>query len=138
VLYQQKADKDETVFKLGRMGGGDLSSCEDAFIMSGAFSLGLANAYNPDLVLYHHIDVKRFKLKYLVRLMHAYGASNALLASLSLPVPGSCSSRESFLMQLRKLLAAAKQSLPFGIGMAAYYLGARSERRRQHKHKKPL
>jgi glycosyltransferase involved in cell wall biosynthesis len=136
VLYQQKADKDETVFKLGRMGGGDLSSCEDAFIMSGAFSLGLANAYNPDLVLYHHIDVKRFNFNYLLRLMYAYGVSNVVLESLSRPDPGGDPSGESCLKLLRKLISAVAQSLPFGIGMAAYYLGARAERRRQHQQRK--
>jgi hypothetical protein len=37
---------------------------------------------------------------------------------------------------LRKLISAVAQSLPFGIGMAAYYLGARAERRRQHQQRK--
>lgn len=135
-LYKKRADADGTVFKLGRVGGRDLSSCEDAFIMSGAFSLGLANAYNPDLVLYHHIDSKRFAFDYLIRLMYAYGVSNAVLECLLRPDPGSISSGEPCLKSVRKLISAATRSVPFGIGMAAYFLGARSERRRQQQLRK--
>jgi glycosyltransferase involved in cell wall biosynthesis len=135
-LYTQRADTDEAVFKLGRAGGRNLSSCEDALIMSGAFSLGLSNAYNPELILYHHVDARRFNFNYLIRLMYAYGVSNVVLQCLLQPVSGCNSSDESCLRSLRIVIAAAIQSLPFGIGMAAYYLGARSERRRQHQHRK--
>lgn len=134
-LYKQRADSDENLFKLGRTGKKNLSSCEDSLIMRGAFSLGLANAYNPTMVLYHHLDAKRFNLKYLIRLMYAYGISHVVLESLlngPQPIPDYYSSRKQF---LRLLLGAAKgganQSLAFGIGMVAYHLGTRAEHLRQ-------
>jgi len=134
-LYMQRATRDANVFKLGRSGSRNLSSCEDALIMSGSFSLGLANAYDPALVLHHHIDLKRFTFKYLLRLMYAYGTSKAILEDLLRTPKHNSPSGDNALTMLRKLIAAARQSLPFGIGMAAYYLGANSERRRQNKSK---
>lgn len=135
-LYKQRANEDENIFKLGRTGTKNLSSCEDALIMNGAFSLGLSCAYNPKLVLYHHLNVRRLNLNYLIRLMYAYGVSNVLLECLLQPGRNGDSSGEPFVRLLRKLIAATKQSLPFGIGMAAYYLGTRSERCRQRQNKK--
>ena len=136
-LYRQRAHIDENIFKLGRKEKNNLSSCEDSLIMRGAFSIGLANAYNPEMVLYHHLDPKRFNLKYLLRLMYAYGVSHVVLESLlkgRQPIPRYYQSVKQF---LRLLLAAAKggaqQSLPFGLGMLTYRLGARSEHLRQHK-----
>jgi len=134
-LYEQRAARDPNIFKLGRSGSRNLSSCEDALIMSGSFSIGLANAYNPALVLHHHIDLKRFTFKYLVRLMFAYGVSNAILEDLLRQPKHNDPSGDTAPTMLRRLVAAARQSLPFGIGMAAYYLGVRSERRRQNKSK---
>lgn len=139
-LYHQRAASDEDIFKLGRTGKHNLSSCEDSLIMRGAFSLGLANAYNPSMILYHHLDAKRFNLKYLIRLMYAYGVSHVVLESLlngPQPIPDYYLSRNQF---LRLLLSAAKggaqQSLAFGGGMVAYHLGTRTEHLRQCKVKK--
>lgn len=133
MLYQQRVDNDPNIFKLGRKGTLSLSSCEDAFIMSGSFTLGLRNAYYPKLVLYHHLDAKRFHFKYLLRLMYAYGVSHEILKSLRAD-PESISDPHSFWKQffrlLRELSGAAKKSLRFGISMAAYRLGALSERLR--------
>jgi len=134
-IYKQRAVRDPNIFKLGRSGSKNLSSCEDALIMSGSFSLGLANAYNPALVLHHHINLKRFTFNYLIRLMYAYGVSNAILDELLNTPKQNDPPGDSAVKMIRRTVAAARQSLPFGIGMAAYYLGARSERRRQNKPK---
>lgn len=137
-LYKQRADNDKNIFKLGRTGMKNLSSCEDALIMSGAFPLGLSNAYNPKLVLYHHLDAKRFKLRYLIRLMHAYGVSQIFLEFLlngPRPVPSYYSSGKQILRWLWKSMGAARKSIPFGIGMLAYYHGVRSELLRQYQNK---
>lgn len=134
--YRQRAESDENIFKLGRTGKKNLSSCEDSLIMRGAFSLGLSNAYNPKMVLYHHLDAKRFNFKYLIRLMYAYGVSHVVLESVlngHQPIPDYYSSKKQF---LRLLLSTAKsggnQSLAFGVGMMAYHLGARIEHFRQY------
>lgn len=136
-LYRQRAISDEDIFKLGRTGKNNLSSCEDSLIMRSAFSIGLANAYNPKMVLYHHLDPKRFNFKYLIRLMYAYGVSHVVLESLlkgPQPIPDYYLSRKQF---LRLLFGAAKggaqQSLAFGVGMVAYHLGTRTEHLRQRK-----
>ena len=137
-VYMQRADSDENVFKLGRVGGGNLSSCEDALIMSGAISLGLSNAYNPKLILYHHLDANRFNFIYLIRLMHAYGTSAIVLESLingPRSKPNFYSSGKQFLRWLRTSVSAARESIPFGIGMLAYYHGVQSELRRQYQKK---
>lgn len=140
MMYKQRTEIDEEIFRLGRIGKGNLSSCEDALMMSGAFSLGLSNAYVPNIFLYHHLDVKRFKFGYLIRLMHAYGISNAILKSLqkrSTFIPAIYATRRRF---MRLLIGAgwsgARQSLAFGIGIVAYHIGARSEYLRQYKNEK--
>ena len=102
-LYVQRAINDENLFKLGRVGIKNLSSCEDSLIMRGAFALGLTNAYNPKMILYHHLDSKRFDFKYLIRLMYAYGVSRAVLEGMlnsPQPIPEHCSSRMKFLKML--------------------------------------
>lgn len=133
-VFRNRAQNDESIFKLGRIGTKNLSSCEDGLIMSGAASLGLKNAYNPALILYHHLDERRFGLPYLIRLMYAYGVSNVVLDSLlnrSKLVTDGDSSWRQLLRSLRVSYAAARQSLPFGVGMLAYHMGAYTERRRQ-------
>jgi glycosyltransferase involved in cell wall biosynthesis len=135
-LYKQRAQLDESIFKLGRVGSQNLSSCEDTLIMSGAFSLGLQNAYYPSLVLYHHLSANRFKFKYLIRLMYAYGVSNVILENLtrSKQTVLAIESRWRLLLRIvRATLAASKQSLPFGLGMLAYNVGGHCERLRQRK-----
>jgi len=80
--YCARSEVNAMLFKLGRQGTKNLASCEDSLIMRTAFHLGLKNAYNPRLVLYHHLDNKRFKLGYLIRLMYAYGISHVVLEAL--------------------------------------------------------
>lgn len=129
--YKQRAENDGNLFKLGRTGKKNLSSCEDSLIMRGAFTLDFSNAYNPKMVLYHHLDSKRFNFKYLIRLMYAYGVSHVVLESLlngPQSIPAYYSSRKDFFrLLLGALKGGAKQSFAFGVGMVAYHLGARTE-----------
>ena len=135
--YKQRAESDGNLFQLGRTGKKNLSSCEDSLIMRGAFNLGLSNAYNPKMALYHHLDSKRFNSKYLIRLMYAYGVSHVVLETLlngPQAIPTYYSSRKSFFrLLLSALKGAGEQSFVFGVGMVAYHLGTRTEHLRQHK-----
>jgi glycosyltransferase involved in cell wall biosynthesis len=129
--YRHRAESDGNIFRLGRTGKNNLSSCEDSLIMRGAFSLGLSNAYNPNMVLYHHLDTKRFNFKYLVRLMYAYGVSHVVLESVlngHKPIPEYYSSKKQFLkLLLKTAMGGESKSLAFGVGLMAYHLGARTE-----------
>jgi hypothetical protein len=77
--YLLHGEEEPRILDLGRHGRGGLGSCEDSLMMRQARELGLLNAYQPDLRLFHHLDPGRFKLGYLLRLMHAYGRSQVLL-----------------------------------------------------------
>jgi glycosyltransferase involved in cell wall biosynthesis len=133
--YVQRANSDERIFKLGRIGKKNLMSCEDSVIMRGAFMIGLSNAYNPRMILHHHLDSKRFDFWYLIRFMYAFGVSQtALEVTINgrQAIPECYSSRMRF---LRLLLGAAKggaqQSLAFGLGLMALRLGERTEHLRK-------
>ncbi|MGY6275601.1 glycosyltransferase [Methylomonas sp. MgM2] len=131
-LYRQRVESNQAIFQLGRVGTNNLVSCEDSFMMRLAYSLNLATAYNPNMVLYHHLDEKRFKFKYLMRLMFSYGISHvrleALLNNNEVTIPDEYRLTSQFLkLILKTFKGAANQSLAFGIGIAAYHLGARSE-----------
>jgi Glycosyl transferase family 2 len=139
--YLRQAETDEAFFELGRVGGRGLASCDDSMMMRGAIRCDLACAYVPSLRLYHHIDTeKRFNFRYLVRLMYAYGVSHVVLESVcSGPqaIPDYYSSKKQFLKLLWGIAKEGKkQSLAFGIGMAAYHLGSRTEHFRQYMVKK--
>ncbi len=130
-----KAEKN--FFKLGRTGQIGLASCDDSIMMRGAFRCGMSCAYVPALQLRHHIDLfKRSRFIYLIRLMYAYGVSHVLLETMlngPQPIPEYYSSRSLFLKTLLYAgKSAANQSLAFGIGIAAYHLGARAEHFRQN------
>jgi hypothetical protein len=47
--------------------------------MSGAAKFGMATAYNLRLRRWHHLNPRRFQLRYLLRLMQAYGFSHVML-----------------------------------------------------------
>lgn len=129
--FRRRAADDDRVFRLGRVGRGQLTSGEDSLMMRGCHALGLSNAYVPSLVLYHHLNPSRFSMRYLIRLMGGYGRSHVTLERLlgtSAEVPPCYGSRKVFL----RLLASEarrhrRQSLPFALGMVAYHLGARDE-----------
>jgi hypothetical protein len=62
---------------IGRVGRGDLGSCEDLLLARLAHRVGLACGYRPELSLVHHIDPARLQLGYVMRLMFGQGASEA-------------------------------------------------------------
>jgi hypothetical protein len=133
--YRERSESDAELFRLGREGRRNLASCDDSLIMRGAYGLGLANAYDPALVLYHHLDPRRFRLSYLIRLMYAYGVSHVVLESL---IKGRQTVPEYYARKRRTaklLLSAARkgaqQSIPFMLGLMAYHFGARVEHLRQ-------
>lgn len=63
---------------LGRSGA-NLSSCEDSLMARCAYALNKAAGYNPRLVLHHHIDPRRLRFSYLMRLLRGYAFSHVAL-----------------------------------------------------------
>lgn len=128
--YLRRADASENFFRLGRAAG-KLFSCEDSMLMRGAAAVGRSNAYEPSLVLRHHLAPFRFRFRYLVRLLYGYGRSHVILEALCKgpqPIPVYYKSRSVFLMLLlSQFWSQRKKSVQFVIGMMAYYWGARRE-----------
>lgn len=129
--YLHRSQNDKRLFKLGRTGKGNLASCDDSIMMRGSKGVGLMNAYVPTLTLRHHLDTNRFTLRYLVRLMWAYGVSHVVLEGVlkdSQVVPEYYKSRKVFLrLLLSTFRGEMRKSARFAIGMIAYHLGARRE-----------
>lgn len=129
--YLRRSMMDERLFELGRTGTRSLASSDDSIMMLGAYKVGLKNAYVPNLLLNHHLDPKRFRFTYLVRLMYWYGVSHVILDIVVHglhPVPKCYKSRIRFMILiLKKVWAERKKSIPFIIGSVAYQLGARRE-----------
>jgi cellulose synthase/poly-beta-1,6-N-acetylglucosamine synthase-like glycosyltransferase len=71
------ADGGAALAGIGRVGRTTLGSCEDLLLARLAHRRELACGYRPELVLYHHLDPRRFALGYLVRFMFGQGASEA-------------------------------------------------------------
>jgi len=129
--YLRRSTKSDNFFRLGETAG-KLRRCEDSMLMRGAASVGRTNAYEPSLVLWHHLDPARFRFRYLIRLMYGYGVSQVILESLckgSQRSPEYYNSGSKFLtlVKLITLIGSAK-SVPYTIGMLAYHLGAMRER----------
>jgi glycosyltransferase involved in cell wall biosynthesis len=132
--YRRQAESAK-VFKLGRVGSTNLGSCEDSLMMRGVFGLGLSTGYNPKMILEHRLDPKRFNPWYLIRLMYAYGISHVRLDVLikgdhQIPVY-YLSTRHFVRLLAGGIKNGSRQSLAFGLGLAAYYLGCRTEHLRQ-------
>jgi glycosyltransferase involved in cell wall biosynthesis len=129
--YIEQANNRKEIFRLGRQGRMNLSSCEDSLIMRNAYHLNLCNAYNPKLFLFHHLDPRRFRFAYLIRLLYGYGVSHIILESIlkgPQPIPNCYSKMSSFIKTLVWASgAASKQSIAFGMGQIAYHIGARYE-----------
>lgn len=62
-------------YSIGQVGNKDLMRGEDSLLMRMAYRVDLACSYQPRLQLVHHIDNRRFKFGYLVRLFYGYGRS---------------------------------------------------------------
>ena len=129
--YLRRSSVSEDFFRLGR-NAKKLLSCEDSLLMRGAASVGRTNAYEPRLVLRHHLAAFRFRFSYLVRLMYGYGISHVILEALCRgpqSIPKYYLSPSNFLKLVSGVfLAERDKSMRYAIGMLAYHLGAR----RQH------
>jgi glycosyltransferase involved in cell wall biosynthesis len=128
--YLRRSTASENFFQLGRTAE-KLLSCEDSILMRGAASLGRTNAYEPSLVLWHHLAPHRFRFRYLIRLMYGYGISHVILEALCKgpqPIPEYYKSERKFLkMILVIFMSKGVTSVQFAIGMVTYHLGARRE-----------
>ncbi len=78
-LYARRLETSPVLASLGRSGGGGMLSCDDSCMMRGAYTLGLANGYCPDLTLKHHLAPRRFTFPYVLELMGGYGPSQLVL-----------------------------------------------------------
>jgi glycosyltransferase involved in cell wall biosynthesis len=131
--YRSRIEDDPRSLELGRKGRSGLASCEDSLMARQSARLGLLNAYVPRLSLRHHLDPRRFRLRYLVRLLWAYGASHALLESVlardrgaPLVTPSYYRDRKAFRGVLRHEWATARrESLAYGVAKVAYHVSAR-------------
>jgi glycosyltransferase involved in cell wall biosynthesis len=129
--YLRRSSESENFFRLGRAPG-KLLSCEDSILMRGAASIGRTNAYEPSLVLWHHLDPQRFRFRYLIRLMYGYGISSVILESLCKGSQQSPEYYNSWIKFLKEvtwiLLIKKKKSVRYEIGLLAYHLGVMRER----------
>jgi glycosyltransferase involved in cell wall biosynthesis len=123
--FAEKAGENDETFALGRTGASNLASCDDALLTSLASVLGMATAYHPRMVLYHHIGNQRLKLAYLLRLMAAYGRSHVALARIrhgQVDVPAYYGSLPALMGTLGYSFAKnLRKSLGFAIGMMVYH-----------------
>ncbi len=62
-------------YSIGQIGTNDLMRGEDSLLMRMAHRVDLACSYQPTLRGIHHIDNRRFRLRYLLRLFYGYGRS---------------------------------------------------------------
>lgn len=135
--YLRLAETSDSFFKLGRTGSSDLASCDDSCMMRCADTVGLACAYVPSLKLWHHLSPHRFRFRYLMKLMRAYGKSHVMLdvvmnvpAAPGRPKHGFGRLVKSVLYMFRTSL---RQGLPFATSRVCYEYGAYKEHRRQQK-----
>jgi glycosyltransferase involved in cell wall biosynthesis len=124
--FAEKTAENDATFALGRTGSSNLASCDDALLTSLAFELGMATAYHPRMVLYHHIGQQRLRLSYLLRLMAAYGRSHVDLSRIrhgEIEVPAYYASLPALMGTLSySFTKNVRKSLGFAIGMVAYHL----------------
>ena len=128
--YLRRSTASENFFRLGRIAG-QLLSCDDSIIMRGAASVGRTNAYEPSLVLWHHLAPHRFRFRYLIRLMYGYGMSHVILEALCKGpqrIPEYYKSKRKFMKLILGILVfEGIKSVRYAIGIVSYHLGARRE-----------
>ena len=99
--------------------------------MRGAAKVGRSNAYEPSLILRHHLAPFKFRFGYLLRLMYGYGVSHVVLESVLRghhPIAKYHKSRLALLTSVFWVLwVESKKSVPYAVGIIAYHLGARAE-----------
>lgn len=122
-----------SALSLGRKGQG-LASCDDSALMRGSYKLGRTVAYNPNLVLQHHIDPSRLRVGYLMRLMYAYGESQVILERVLESGAPTGKHYSSPIIVFRTLLSNflrdCKKSLAFGVAMLGYHISTWRAHRR--------
>ncbi|MBL8571956.1 MAG: glycosyltransferase family 2 protein [Phreatobacter sp.] len=132
--YKAQSLQNENFFKLGRTGHNNLASCDDSILMRGAVRIGMKSAYEPSLVLHHHLSPHRFRFKYLMKLMHAYGGSHVVLETLlkgRQTLPDYYRTDGAFYKLLRwAFYGEKKKSLAFAVAQVAYHFGARAQHRK--------
>jgi len=127
-------DGDGRLFRLGRVGSGSLASSEDSLMMRGSFDLKMRIAYVPGLRLWHHLDPRRFRFGYLLRLMYAYGSSHVVLESILQRRPASIPDHYRSISRFSKMLMYIvrtewTKSAAFTVGLVAYHAGVWREYR---------
>ena len=133
-LWRARVTANTGALRLGRIGGVNgesLASCEDSLLMRGGAELGLAASYQPNLILYHHLNPARFRFAYLMRLLYSYGTSHAVLDAI-LPgrpsVPAYYRTTIDLLRLCADILKAdAWGSWRYALCMVAYHVGAFKE-----------
>lgn len=142
-LYQSRLSTESLTHALGRKGRKSLNSGEDSLLMHGAFKLGLANSYQPRLVLIHHIRPDRLRFGYFLALMRGYGRSHVILDHLCGRV-ATVSNRGTSIPRiaadlLRRFVSASLQhSLRYAVCMAAYRLAWNQEQRKTNARRQSL
>jgi len=134
VQYRDLAARRPEVLSLGRTGSNNLASCDDSLLMSGAAKFGMATAYNPRLQLWHHLNPSRFRLKYLLRLMKAYGCSHVTLERIQkgrVTIPRHYAPPVLLRTLLDAFISDMRGSLAYAVGKAIYHLSACREFHRQ-------
>lgn len=121
-------ERERNILSLGRKGLNSAVSCEDSFIMRGAFGLGKSLAYVPKLSLYHYLRPHRLKLGYLLKLIYGYGKSHVLLERCltpGLPTPDHYKDFNALRLTLwYSLKREASKPMVFSLGMLVYHIGA--------------
>ncbi len=64
-----------STYSIGQVGNKDLMRGEDSLLMRMAHRVDLACSYQPSLEGVHHLDNRRFRARYLLRLFYGYGRS---------------------------------------------------------------
>lgn len=119
------------LLRLGRSGTNGLASCEDSLIMRGASAVGLLNAYVPQLALWHHLDKRKFRIRFVLKLMLGFGGSHVLLESC---LAGVTKYERCYTSRIRTLLLMKmsfirnyRKSFLYALGAALYHYGAYKE-----------
>ena len=75
VRYLEFVDKLPPAYSIGQVGTNNLMRGEDSLLMRMADRAGFACSYQPVLWGIHHLDNRRFRLRFLLRLLFGYGRS---------------------------------------------------------------
>lgn len=118
-------------FVIGQVGTRQLLRGEDSLLMRMADRAGLACSYQPSLKLVHHIDMRRFRVIYLLKLLYGYGRSFVILEGLLGTPHPPMSPQEAwrFFWNIKKRDECA--NVQTFLAMKAWNLGFINQRRRQ-------